>query len=166
VPEAEYSDNKITNRRPSSKEQPGNDLLAIYTYRETIHKLSILLIDADWSELKSDSTVIKTVEEQLRDTIKNLEKLRDRPMGKKVNMEGILRAINNALKELYRAKDLTKEENIQIISTLPKDKYERLESCRDYIELAMGLMPSKPEEDITDLSVSAESRLSTGTDAV
>ncbi len=111
-------------------------LMSISAFREAIRNLSQLLIDNDWRDLTSDSRLLKVMEEQLRDIIKNLEQLGNDPSGNKIDLQSILNVLCSALVELYKASDLSNVPDIQVSSL----RYDHFIACRQYLNLAIKLM--------------------------
>jgi hypothetical protein len=128
--------------------QPDDDLQSVYNYREILDQFWTLFTDVDLGMLKSDGKEIKTTESQLRDIIQNLRAFRDTPAGKELAVDKVLDALWDALKDLYRARDLINgEDNPQVINPVTydnKDKYDKFQSFLSSIESALGSLPSRP----------------------
>jgi hypothetical protein len=127
---------KITVSTTGSKTQPDKELLSLLdTYRKAVHELSLQLMKQSWREYKNDSTIVDTVEGQLRDTIINLEKHRRSFIGNGVTVESILKPLKEAQKVLYKAQDLAERDDMSC--------YDEYDKCRDNIYLAECLMPAE-----------------------
>ncbi len=104
----------------------------IFTYQEVIDGLSQMLLDEDWDSLKSDSPLLSTVKSTLRDTIKALEKMEREGKEKNVDISSVIGAVRKAHIALTQALVLLSKRNI---------KYPQyLDNCRDYLNLASGLI--------------------------
>lgn len=135
--EPENGPNNITSLNPGFYEPSDQYLKHISAIREVIWSLSALLIDTDWRRLTSDSRELKTMEEQLRDVIKDLERLGKDPSKGRIDMDAILNALCSALVELYKASDLSDVPDFLARSS----RYENFIACRNYLNLAISLMP-------------------------
>jgi hypothetical protein len=135
--EPENGANNITSLNPGFYEPSDQYLMHISASREVIRSLSALLIDTDWRRLTCDSRELKTMEEQLRVVIKDLELLGNNPSKGKIDMDAILNALYSALVELYKASDLSDTPDILTRSS----RYDNFIACRNYLNLAITLMP-------------------------
>lgn len=129
--------------------QPDDDLQSVYNYREILEQFWTLFIEVDLGKLESDGKEIKTTESQLRDIIQNLRVFRATPAGKKVQVDNIIGALWDALKDLYQARDLIiiEEKNSKAQIAVTQDninKYDLFQSFLDSIDRALGILPSRP----------------------
>lgn len=132
----------------SSSMQSNTDLQRMYAYRAKIHEISALLIDEDWRKLTSNTIDVLTSD--LREIIKGFEEIRTRPISNDYNIDGILDDLNNALGRLYEFSDLREKPDLGSKSSY----YTKIRECRESLNLAIGLMPIKGQEDL-DESVSS-----------
>jgi hypothetical protein len=118
-------------------EQPDRYLQTICSYKAAIlNLLQMLIVETSWPELKSESTVFKTVDKELRDTIYNLEILGEDPVDNRIDIEAVLNALNVAYIALVEASMFADETKVHVrIEGLHK-----IRECRGHLRVAVGLM--------------------------
>lgn len=137
IPNAEDSPSKKTTVSGNSPAQSGKYLQDIlHFYRVTIQNLSQSLLTRNWTELRGTSPVVITVQTTLQDMIKNLEILDRETKTNGINIKAILDNLNKALTELLSASILADEANVQYRLAA----FDRLISCRGYLNLVVALM--------------------------
>jgi hypothetical protein len=129
---------KETPNSTGPPKQPTKKLPPIDYYRELIQNLSKTLIRVSWLELLSqkNNSVFPTVEEQLRDTIDNLEDLTNNTQGTTKYISDAVEELNNAYMQLLEASMRYNETDIE----KRKECLNCIKRCREYLAAAFDYL--------------------------
>jgi hypothetical protein len=134
-------DNTLEKRPDTNTGSLSSDeyLAYVSAYREQIDTISKSInLTPQW-EFVSDYGKVKNLELQIADIILNLEILGGIPLRRSFNKAAVLRHLNNARVELNKASFLAGATDMQQRAL----SFEHIVKCRNYLNLAMGLMPAK-----------------------
>jgi hypothetical protein len=117
------------------------NLVQIYASREQIDEIAQVLNLTPHQDIVKDLAKVQTIELQIADVIKDLETLSENPLGKRFNKRPVLKHLNNARVELNTASLLAADTDTRtkILG------FEHVVKCRDYLNLAKDLIPSKED---------------------
>lgn len=128
---------KETSGGVDHNERPKTSLDEVCTCKETLDRLADLLLDADWDSPKSKAN-IDTAKEELRNTIKTLNKLQNSSSAKG-DIGNCLANVRKAHIALTQATSLLKDPQLPNFINYP----EYIDKCWEHIVLASDSISTK-----------------------